>query len=198
MNHAKCRIALLALPFLASVAIAGPAMATTPVSASFTAGSLSLAPPIAISFPSTTITGVNVSLYDSASADESLTVTDATGTGAGWNVTEQLTTVLTNGTHTIPAADLSVNGSTTSASATTAPTNSINSGGVVATNSVPTYPVVLSSGSASVVDGATVNTGIGVNTVANLIPWAQIPVSAQFPGTYSGVDTISVNSGPAA
>ncbi len=79
------------------------------------AGALTLTSP-------TSLTGANQSVVDVVGADQQYTVNDATGSDVGWHVTVAATT-FTNGTHTLPDTGTFVTtGSTTSISATAAPT----------------------------------------------------------------------------
>jgi len=102
----------------------------------FTAGSLTLLSPVALTWAATN-NGLNQSLVDATTAHQSYIVDDATGGGLGWNVTVSATT-FTNGTVSLPlAGTFSTNGSITSAVLTTAPTGACTSG---ATCTVPPSP----------------------------------------------------------
>jgi hypothetical protein len=87
----------------------------------FSGGSLTLTSPTALAWTATN-NGLNQSLVDTTTAQQSYVVNDATGSGAGWNVTVSATT-FTNGTVSLPnAGTFSTNGSITSAVLTTTPT----------------------------------------------------------------------------
>src|ERR1039457_2678666 len=109
----------------------------------FTGGSLNLLSPIALTWAGN---GLDQQLVDATTAHQSYVVDDATGSGAGWNVTVSATT-FTNGTVSLAnTGTFSTNGSITSAVATTAPTGACTSG---ATCTVPTdtsvYPVAMTT-----------------------------------------------------
>src|SRR4249920_540294 len=90
---------------------AAPAGATT-ASATLTAGSLGFAStPGAVNFPSTTLNGQDKTV----TAQQPLDIADATGSGAGWNITAT-STLFKSGTNTLPA------GATMITSAPAAPT----------------------------------------------------------------------------
>ena len=83
--------------------IAAPAGATT-ASATLTAGSLGFAStPGNVTFPSVALNGQNRSV----NASQPLDLADATGSGAGWNVTAT-STLFTSGSYTLPAGATTV------------------------------------------------------------------------------------------
>ena len=65
-----------------------------------TAGTLTLISPAALGW-SATVTGPDQQVVDTTTAQQAFTVTDATGSGAGWHITASATT-FTNGTHLLP------------------------------------------------------------------------------------------------
>src|ERR1035441_150443 len=168
----------------------------------FTGGSLNLLSPIALTWAGTG-NGLNQQLVDATTAHQSYVVDDATGSGAGWNVTVSATTF----TSISPAATLvnagtfSTNGSITSAVATTAPTGACTSG---ATCTVPTdtsvYPVAIttaaSSPTAYKIYDTSAATGLGSITIglpgaAPVGWWVAVPANA-VPATYNSTVTLEV------
>jgi WxL domain surface cell wall-binding len=167
--------------------IAAPAGATT-ASATLTAGSLGFAStPGNVTFPSVALNGQNRTVNASQPVD----VADATGSGAGWNVTAT-STLFTSGSNTLPA------GSTTISSAPAAATCD---SGVTCTpagsNSV-SYPYSLPAGAtaptATKLFTAGLGTGMGDQTV-NPTWTLAIPGNA-YAGNYQSTWTLSLVSGP--
>jgi large repetitive protein len=173
------------------------------------ATTLRVASPLSLTSPSSltwavTSNGTNQHVFDNVSADQQLTVSDGTGTGAGWNATVSATT-LTNGTHTLPnTGTLVFTGSLLSPSATTAP-----SATCVATCTLPTdtttYPVAITTAATSptaikVYDTA-VGTGLGSMTIGGhgatspIGWWVNVPANA-FNGAYTTTVTLAVSTGP--
>ena len=125
------------------------------------------------------------------------TVSDATGTGVGWNVTVSAST-FTAGSHTLPSNVLSVNGSSTNALSVVAPaatcsgTCTLPAGGAtisyplsIPTGSVPPTVKIYSAGAAS---------GMGTVDLATYF-WMAIPANA-YQGTYTSTVTFAAVSGP--
>ena len=91
--------------------VAAPAFATT-ASETLTAGSLGFAStPGSVTFPATTLNGQDKTV----TAAQPLDIADATGSGAGWNITAT-STLFKSGSYSLPA------GATTVASAPAVPT----------------------------------------------------------------------------
>ena len=172
----------------------------------FTGGSLNLLSPIALTWAGTG-NGLNQQLVDATTAHQSYVVDDATGSGAGWNVTVSATTF----TSISPAATLvnagtfSTNGSITSAVATTAPTGACTSG---ATCTVPTdtsvYPVAMTTAAttptAYKIYDTSAATGLGSITIglpgaAPVGWWVAVPANA-VPATYTSTVTLEVLTAP--
>lgn len=220
-RHLIAVAALLAgvlVPLGGVVMTSGPAGATacgSPVNAgsnctstgtlTLTGGNLSLTAPSTLGW-SSTITGVDLSLYDPTAADQGYTVSDDTGTGAGWHVTLSATT-FANGTHYLPdATTFSTNGGTTSATASTAPTAlCVASSNCTLPTNTTTYPVAvttaLTSPTAVTVYDTSANTGmgniqIGGTGATNVVGWwLKVPASA-YAGAYTSTLTFSVISAP--
>ena len=162
-----------------------PAGATT-ATATITAGTLAFvsAPPN-VSFTAT-LNGLN----QTVTATQALDVSDATGSGAGWNLTATSTTFATGGGPTL---------ATTSTTVQSGPTRACDSGSTctLATNSV-TYPYTLPAGAsaptATKVFNAAANSGEGNQTVT--VTWSLAVPATAVPGTYTSTWTISLASGP--
>src|ERR1700722_7844956 len=117
----------------------------------FTGGVLTMLPPPALTWAGTN-NGLDQELVDATTGQQSYAVDDATGSGAGWNVTVSATTFTsTTSPATLPdALTFSTNGSITSAVATAAPTAACSAG---ATCILPTdttvYPVAVTTAATS-------------------------------------------------
>lgn len=171
------------------------------------AGVLSATVPASLAWVAT-LTGVAQNVVDTVPGDQSYVVNDATGTGAGWHVTVSATT-FTAGSNVLPdTGTFSTTGSATSATATTAPSQSC-SGGIgdctLPNNVATTYPVAVTTAASTptpvVVYDATATTGIGsvnIGATGGVNPvgwWIRVP-GTTVPGTYTSTVTINVISGP--
>jgi WxL domain surface cell wall-binding len=171
-----------------------------------TGGVLTLLPPTALAWAGTD-NGLDQELVDATTAQQGYTVDDATGSGAGWNVTVSATTF----TSTSPAATLpnaltfSTNGSITSAVATAAPTAACGTG---ATCILPTdttvYPVAITTAATTPtpfkIYDTSAATGLGSITIglpgaAPVGWWIAVP-GAAVSTTYTSTITLEVNSAP--
>jgi hypothetical protein len=173
---------------------------------SLNAGSLTLTSPTSLSWTAT-LNGSDQSVVDTTAADETYTVTDATGSGAGWHVTVSATTFTTAApVHTLPnSGTFLTTGSITSATFTTGPTAACAAGSscTLPTNST-SYPVAITTATAptavTIYDTAA-NSGlgkilIGGSTAANPLGWwVNVPASASA-GTYTSTITLAVVSAP--
>jgi hypothetical protein len=167
--------------------IAAPAGATT-ASATLNAGTLGFAAtPGNVSFPAATLNGQNKTV----TASQPLDIADATGSGAGWNVTAT-STLFTSGSSTLPA------GATTITSAPAAPTCDTGVTCTVAGSSTVGYPYSLPAGAtaptATKLFGAPIGTGMGDQTLSPTWTLA-IPANA-YAGNYASTWTLSLVSGP--
>ncbi|MGO9343003.1 MAG: WxL domain-containing protein [Acidimicrobiales bacterium] len=169
----------LALPVASSVA-----SASTAATATISGGTLNIVVPGTIGF-SDTLNGLN----QTTTAVLAMDVQDATGTGAGWNVTAT-STQFTSGSNTL---------ATNSVTVPSAPTDTCDSGATCtpATNSVA-YPYALPAGAgpptATKLFNAAASTGQGDQTVT---PTFSLAVPADtVPAAYTSTWTISVVSGP--
>jgi WxL domain surface cell wall-binding len=161
-----------------------PAGATS-ATANISAGSLAFvsAPPN-VTF-NDTLNGAN----QTVTSTQALDVADATGSGAGWNITATSTTFTTG----------SVTLSTTATTVQSAPTRACDAGSTctLATNSVSypyTLPAAASAPTATKVFNAAANTGQGDQTVT--VTWQLAIPSNTVAGTYTSTWTISLVSGP--
>jgi len=176
----------------------------------FTAGTLSQLSPTALTWTGTG-TGLNQLLVDANTAHQSYVVDDATGSGAGWNVTVSATTF----TSTTPAATLpntgafATNGSltlTAGALSTTAPTAACTTGATctLPTDTSVTYPVVMTTAATTPtvykIYDALAASGLGSITIglpgaAPVGWWVAVPANA-VPATYTSTITLEVVTGP--
>ena len=176
--------------------------------ATITAGSLGVAAP-AVQTWGTTLDGTNKLLVNDAPADTSLSVQDATGSGAGWNVTATATTFTVGATTTVLA-----DGGTlvfTGSAALGGETSAVPPGNACApdtTCTVPTnnvaVPVDFTTGAAVTpvsIYNAALATGLGnivIGTASAGAPaawWVNVPANATA-GAYASDITIAINSGP--
>lgn len=167
--------------------VAAPAGATT-ASETVTAGSLGFAStPGSVTFPATTLDGQNKTV----TAAQPLDIADATGSGAGWNVTAT-STLFTNGSHTLAS------GATTVASAPSGPTCDTNVTCTVGGATTVAYPYSLPAAAtaptATKMFNAPAGTGMGDQTVTPTWTLA-IPGNA-YAGNYTSTWTLSLVSGP--
>jgi len=172
----------------------------------FTVGTLTLASPTTLAWAGFA-TGLNLQLVDVATAHQGYVVNDATGSGAGWNVTVSATTF----TSVSPAATLvntgtfSTNGSVTSAVLTTAPTGACTTG---ATCTPPTdttvYPVAITTATSAPAPVKIYDTSAatGLGSIAIGLPgaaavgwWMAVPANAVL-ATYTSTVTLEVISAP--
>lgn len=179
-------VMLLAVACVGSLAAILPisAQAAT-ASAELKAGSLAfVSSPPNVTFPNTTLNG----LLQSLPATQPIEVGDATGSGAGWNITATSTT-FTSGSHTLPTS------ATTIATAPALACASGAAGCVTATTTV-SYPYSLPAAStaptATKMFNAAANTGMGDQTVT---PTWKLEVP---PATYAGTYTARVLRAAAA
>jgi len=166
------------------VATALPAAATTGT-ATVTAGSLAFnSTPPNVAFAAT-LNGSD----QTPTSTEAIDVSDATGSGTGWNVTATSTT-FTTGTHSLSTAATTV---------TAAPADACDAGATctVATNAIGypyTLPAATSAPTATKLFNSAANTGMGNQTVT---PTWKLSIPANtFAGTYTSTWTISLVSAP--
>jgi len=166
------------------VATGLPAVATT-ATATLTGGTLGfVAAPAATGF-SVSLTGADVT----ANSTQTFDVGDATGSGAGWNISATSTS-FTAGSHTLP---------TTAVTVQAVPTVACDSGATcsVATNGVSypySLPAATTAPTATKLFSSVANTGLGNQTVTLVFKLA-VPASA-FAGNYSSTWTYTLVTGP--
>ncbi len=179
---------------VAAVAAVGLVVATSPAlaanssaSATISAGTLSMTQPTTTGFGAVTLNGTD----QTTTAAQAFTISDATGSGNGWNLTATSTTFTNAGSKTL---------STAAATIQSAPSNAC-SGGVTcttATTSGITYPYTLPAGAsaptATKMFNASANTGMGNQSVSATFTLA-VPANA-FAGTYTSTWTYSLVSAP--
>ena len=178
-----------ALLFAAALALLLPgSAAAATATATLSAGSLTfVSTPPNVSF-SATLNGTD----QTVSTTQALDVGDATGSGAGWNITATSTTFTTGGgtPHTL---------STTATTVGSAPSDACDTSTtcVLATNSVSypyTLPAAATAPTATKLFNAAVNTGMGNQTVTPT--WKLAVPAGTFAGTYTSTWTLSLVSGP--
>jgi hypothetical protein len=174
--------ALLAAGGLLATAL--PADATS-ATATISAGTLAFQSAPSTAGFSATLTGLDQSVTSSQTFD----VSDATGSGTGWNVTATSTT-FTAGSRTLPTSAVTIG---------SAPGVACDAGSTctVASNSVA-YPYTLPAGTAAPTAtklyNATANSGLGRQTVTATMALA-IPANT-YAGNYTSTWTYSLVSGP--
>jgi WxL domain surface cell wall-binding len=198
---ATAAVSLGAGPAAASACTPGTPAASCAMSGSFalTGGQLGVAAPATLTW-SAALTGYDLAVVDPT--DTTLTVDDARGTGAGWNLTAAATTFTTSGSATLPnTGTFSITGSTSSASATTAPSAACASNAtcVLPTESGVTYPVSITTAPSSPtpvkIYNAALNTGVGAITLSPAGWWLSVPGKSAS-GTYTSTITLAITTGP--
>jgi len=184
-------LGLCALASTAALLLPTASHAATAASVTLTGGSLAFinsTPAASLTFPGTTLNGTNQAVTATLPFD----IGDATGSGAGWDVTATSTT-FTSGTHTLPTT------ATTIQAAPTATCDATATGCTTATTTV-TYPYSLPAATtaptATKIFNASANTGMGNQTFTPT--WTlTIPASAVASATpYTSTWTFSLVSGP--
>lgn len=185
----RCRLTALAALTLGALATGVPQALALTASATFTAGSLAfVSAPSAVTFPTTTLNGLDRTL----TASQTLDLGDATGSGAGWNVTATSTT-FTAGANTLPSA------ATTIASTPPMPTCDTNSTCAPASAGVGvSYPYTLPAAAvapaATKMYSAAAASGLGDQTLN--LAWSLHVPSKAVVGAYASTWTLSLVSGP--
>lgn len=194
------------LGFSANPADAAACAANTPVAScsmtgtlTLTGGNLTITPPTSLTWTAAQ-TGLNLNVVDTTAADQGYTVSDATGTGAGWHVTVAATQ-FTTGTNTLSnTGTFSTNGSTSSVTASTAPTAAcVTVGQCTVPTDTTTYPVAITTAASSptpvTVFDTSASTGIGSIAIGSVGWWLSIPATA-YAGTYTSTITVAVVAAP--
>jgi len=172
----------------------------TGASASISGGDLSVEAPESLSWAGT-LTGSALSL-DSALP---LIAIDATGSGAGWQLTLSATTFSSTGTTpctpaqpcTLPDHDaLTLDGSSLSPASGTPSVGCLTGSTCVAPAGDVTYPLEMSTDAASaiVIADAAAGSGMGAISMSGDL-WLSVPADADA-GTYNDTITVAIASGP--
>jgi hypothetical protein len=178
----------LAAAAVSSLLLVAALARSTTASATLTAGSLGFAStPAAVNFPSTALNGQDKTV----TAQQPLDIADATGSGAGWNITAT-STLFKSGSNALPA------GATTVSSAPGGPTCDTNvtctPGGSTTVLYAYSLPAAATAPTATKLFNATLGTGMGDQTVTPTWTLA-IPGNA-YAGDYTSTWTLSLVSGP--
>lgn len=173
----------------------GHTTCTETVTADLEAGSYTIEAPSSLSWQTVSLTGFT----QTKKATLSITIKNGSGATSGWQVDATMTTLKTAGGSKLPDTAVSLNGSSSSATASTAPTAACATGStcVLPTNSVTypfTVPAATTAPTASACVSAADTTGLGAATVP-LDAWLHVPGDAKA-GTYSATITLSIVSGP--
>jgi len=195
----------LSLPTLAAlgalVAAAAPAMAqsaTSTVTTNLSGGQLSISASASASY-SFSLAGTDQSQVTTVD----LAPDDDTGTGDGWSISVSATPLETSGGTIISSAwQVGLNGSTTSASATTALVASANGTGTYTppSGNTATYPLAVPgvyggpSPTPATVYTAAAGSGLG-NFAIPVELWVTVPANA-LAGTYTSTVTWTIAAGP--
>jgi hypothetical protein len=176
---------------------------TTGGSADLTGGLLTLTAPATLSW-GTVLNGADQELVDTTTADQTLGVVDATGTGAGWNISASATQFTTGGDTPLTlaaATTLSINGAAAGVQTdTTAPDGSCLAGStcVVPTNALAgDYPIAITTTAAPIFEAA-LGTGEGSIVIGAVDPvgwWVNVPADTAA-GTYTSTITLELATGP--
>jgi hypothetical protein len=160
-------------------------------------GPLSLTSPASLTWAAT-LNGTNQSAFDTISGDQQFSLDDETNSGAGWHLTVAATTFTTGSRSLANSGTFSLNGSLSSATATTAPAASC----VVSCTppgNVTTYPAAITTAATSptpaFVFDAPASTGRGPALISPVGWWVAIPASTRA-GSYTSMVTVAVISGP--
>jgi hypothetical protein len=163
----------------------------------FSAGALTMTVPTALAWAGTD-NGLNQQLVDTTVAQQSYVADDATGTGAGWNVTASATvfTGLVTPFPTLPAGSFTTNSSLTSQATIGAPTATCTGASTctLPNDAAVTYPLTIPTAAVKIYDAA-LNTGLGSITISPVGWWVAVPANA-VPQTYTSTVTLEILSAP--
>lgn len=154
-----------------------------PPLSSCASGGTSLTTPATVTFPTTTLNGLNRTVTTTAP----VTINDQTGLMAGWSLSGTSTT-FTSGANTLPASAMTITGVTAAAAAGNC---------VMPTNTVG-WPLTLPAGvvapTASKLYNALITTGMGPVNLT-LAASLALPANTRV-GTYSSTWTLTIATGP--
>jgi WxL domain surface cell wall-binding len=166
------------------------------------AGTLSLTAPGSLTWTAT-LTGAAQDVVDTTPADQSLTVNDARGSGAGWTVTVDATT-FTSGTNTLAdATTFFANGDPTSPTATTAPDGVCTTAGdcTLPSGDTAVYPLAIPTATTPTpvtLYTAAATSGLGsvlIGSADHIGWWLSLPGNVAA-GTYTSTIDMNVATGP--
>jgi hypothetical protein len=170
------RTGFLALLMVASLVVAGSAVGAATATAALTGGSLTLTAPASFSY-SGTLTGDVLNL----ASNFAVSVNDATGSKAGWQLQASVGVLTDAASDTIPAANHTIQSVAVTGTTGTAPVNSI------------TYPMAIPTTAAKIYNSALAK-GMGKSTETFTTQLA-VPADAAA-GSYSATMTVSIIAGP--
>ena len=178
------RIPRTAIAFVlaAGLAMTGSmsAFAQDGTTATVTGGSLSITDPLAADFAGRGITGV---AQTTTAALAAFSVSDLTGSGAGWNVTAQAAT-FTGASKSLAAGSLSLSQPTVASPDTTS-----------ADPTIATGPYTIDSGSAVSIASAAMDAGMGTYNFSATTMTLALPADV-FADVYASTVTVSVITAP--
>jgi hypothetical protein len=155
-------------------------------------GTLTVEAPSSLSWAAT-LTGTD-QYVDVTGAPVTVAPNDATGSGAGWNLTAAASQFSGLGNSVLPANALSFNGSTAGADSTAAlVTSCVGGNACTVPSDTDSYPVPVAASPASVLTAAA-GSGMGAVDV-DTDWWLLVPADATA-GTYSNTVTLTIGSGP--
>jgi hypothetical protein len=186
-NAKKSALTLIGVAAL-SLTMAGPALAADGTSATVTGGSLTITNPLADDFVGANISG---EAQTTTAALATFSVSDLTGTGAGWNVTAQASR-FQGGTHNLAYGSLSMSQPTVLSPNTDSLDPSITTGPYVldaesGTTAGQIVPVKIAS--------AATDTGMGEYDFSATTLTLALPADV-YADTYLSTVTISIVSAP--
>lgn len=187
MRSTRIRITLAAVVAAALMGVGGSAIAATS-DATVTGGTLSMVAPTAANFTAVVLNGT---AQTTTAALSTLSVSDDTGTGAGWKVSAQATqfaehdgTAYVTSGKTLATGSLTLSAPTVAANGTTSTAPTITAG-----------PYTIDSGAAVKIASAAVDTGMGAYDFSATTMTLSIPASA-YAKTYRSDVTVTVASTP--
>ncbi len=200
--------ALIAAPARASTCTAGGGACALTGTLTLGAGTLNMTTSSSLSWTSAA-SGADLQLVDPTVADETYTVVDATGSGAGWHVTVSATTFTATGGTLTNTGTFSTNGSLTSITGAVYPTAACSTGSTCTvpthTTTPTTFPVAITTAPttpvASVIYDANAATGtgsiaIGGSTSANPVGWWLAVPGNTKAGTYTSTISMAIVTAP--
>ena len=182
MKHFTRRLAIstVAAGTLLATAFTPGAFAADGTTATVTGGSLSITNPLAADFADRSITGV---VQTTTAALDAFSVSDLTGSGAGWNVTAQAST-FTGVSHNLVAGSLSMSQPTVASPDTTSADPTITAG-----------PYTIDNGAAVSIASAALSSGMGEYDFSATTMTLSLPADV-FADAYASTVTVSVITAP--